>query len=106
MAKAKPRRRRKRSLELSMAAWMLIAVFVLLVMSAFLTGNSSLINLYKLHQQKLALVEQEKQLEANLVKLRAEVASLEKDMSYIEKVAREEYNLTRADEEIFEIRPE
>ncbi|MEL6823392.1 MAG: septum formation initiator family protein [Calditrichota bacterium] len=106
MAKAKPRRRRKRSLELSMAAWMLIAVFVILVMSAFLTGNSSLINLYKLHQQKLALVEQEKQLEANLVKLRAEVASLEKDMSYIEKVAREEYNLTRADEEIFEIRPE
>jgi len=106
MAKAKPRRRRKKSLELSMAAWMLIAVFVILVMSAFLTGNSSLINLYKLHQQKLALVEQEKQLEANLVKLRAEVASLEKDMSYIEKVAREEYNLTRADEEIFEIRPE
>ncbi len=106
MAKAKSRRRRKKSLEMSMAAWMLIAVFVVLVLSAFLTGNSSLINLYKLHQQKLILVEQEKQLEDNLVKLRAEVASLEKDMSYIEKVAGEEYNLTRADEEIFVIRPE
>ncbi|MGH1362292.1 MAG: FtsB family cell division protein [Calditrichia bacterium] len=106
MAKAKRRKSRRKSLEISMAAWTLIAVFVLLVLSAFLTGNSSMLQLYKLHKQKLALVEQKQQLEESSIQLREEVARLEEDLDYIEKVAREEYNLTRANEEIYEIIPE
>ena len=76
-------------------------IIVLIILFIFLTGNRSLLKLHSLHQeynklkvQKEKLLEQQKSLEQEIEKLKT-------DQDYMEKVAREKYNMKKKDEEVY-----
>ena len=86
--------------------WAIVAMVVLFVMSAFLAGNTSLFKLYQLYQQRNELRERRDLLKSEKEALEEEVKLLESDPEYIEKVAREKYNLKKEDEEVYKAAPE
>ena len=90
----------------SPAFWILLVVLLFLFVSAFFTGNTSLQNMYSLHNKKLQLEQEKQQLEQQKQALELEIKKLQSDLEYIERVAREQYNLKREDEDIYEIRVE
>ncbi len=85
--------------------WILVAVFLLIV-TAFFTGNKSVFDLYALYKERNELLEEKQKLESENQRLQEEIKKLQNDLEYIEKVAREKYNLKRDDEEIYKVVPE
>ena len=85
--------------------WILMAVVVFLLF-AFLTGSRSVFRLYDLYQQRTELLLEKQALEAENQKLQEQIEKLQHDLEYIEKIARERYNLKREDEDIYKILPE
>ncbi len=85
--------------------WIFVAVFIT-VMIAFFTGPKSVFDLYALYRERNELLEQKQALEAENKQLREEIKKLQNDVEYIEKVAREKYNLKRDNEVIYKIVPE
>lgn len=85
--------------------WILVAVFLLIV-TAFFTGNKSVFDLYVLYKERNELLEEKQRLESENQRLQEEIKKLQNDLEYIEKVAREKYNLKRDDEEIYKVVPE
>jgi cell division protein FtsB len=83
-----------------------LGVIVLLLSFAFLTGSKSLFNLYSLYQERNELLQEKERLEAENKQLKEEIEKLQNDVEYIEKMAREKYNLKREDEEVYKVTPE
>lgn len=81
-------------------------MILLFIISVFLTGNKSLIQLSSLYRERNELLIEKQNLEAENKRLQEEIERLKKDLEYIEKVAREKYNLKREDEEVYEVVPE
>jgi cell division protein FtsB len=84
----------------------IVAIVILVILFIFLSGNRSLFKLYslrldknKLQQQKQDLIERQKNLET-------EIDKLENDPDYIEKKAREKYNMKKEYEEVYIAEPE
>lgn len=86
--------------------WIVLSTVVLLLLFAFFTGSKSLFNLYSLYDQRNQLIKDKERLEAENKQLKEEIEKLQKDMEYIEKAAREKYNLKRDDEEVYKVAPE
>jgi cell division protein FtsB len=86
--------------------WIILGVIILLLSFAFLTGSKSLFNLYSLYWQRNELLQEKERLEAENKQLKEEIEKLQNDMKYIEKMAREKYNLKREDEEVYKVTPE
>lgn len=86
--------------------WIVLGTVLLLLLFAFFTGGKSLFNLYSLYDERNQLIRDKERLEAENKQLKEEIEKLRKDMEYIEKVAREKYNLKRDDEEVFKVVPE
>jgi cell division protein FtsL len=84
----------------------IVAIFVLIFFIAFFTGNKSVFDLYSLRRERNALVEEKNRLEEENKRLQKEIKKLQNDIEYIEKVAREKYNLKRKDETIYKVIPE
>ncbi len=79
---------------------------VLIILFAFLSGNKSLITLYSLYETRQDLIEQKERLQKENEQLLKEIDRLKNDINYLEKVARENYNLKRDDEEVYRVVPE
>lgn len=78
----------------------------MLILFAFLNGNKSLMTLYSLYETRRELIEQKEQLQKENEQLLKEIDRLKNDINYLEKVAREKYNLKRDDEEVYQVVPE
>ncbi len=83
----------------------IIAGLIIFILMVFLTGNKSLIKLFFLHQQKDDLQQQKQELLEQNAQLKDEIKKLETDDKYIEKIARERYNMKKKDEEVYVVEP-
>lgn len=92
--KQKPARGRK-------VFWWAFFIFLGIILFIFLSGNRSLIQLYILHQKRNHLVKQQEELIEQNRQLRDEIDKLQKDDEYIEKLAREKYNMKKEGEEVY-----
>jgi len=76
-------------------------IIVLIILFIFLTGNRSLLKLYSLHQEHNKLKVQKEKLLEQQQSLEQEIEKLKTDKDYMEKVAREKYNMKKEDEEVY-----
>jgi cell division protein FtsB len=76
-------------------------VVVLFVAYLVFSGNRGLWTLYKLHQDKQNLTEQISQLQSEIDRYQAEYQAYSKNISVIEKQAREELNLVKPGEMVY-----
>lgn len=76
-------------------------IIVLTILFIFLSGNRSLIKLYSLYQEKNKLKMQKEKLLEQQKNLEEEIEKLKTDKDYMEKVAREKYNMKKEDEEVY-----
>lgn len=79
----------------------IVAIFIVGLLLIFFTGNRSLLKLYALHQQKMQLQHQKEKLIEKKNRLSTEVKHLKNDSGYIEKIAREKFNMRKKNEEIY-----
>lgn len=106
-AKRSRARRKSRSTALrnkKLPLW-IIGILVVFLLSVFLSGNRSLIKLYTLREERAALLQEKERLEKENARLQAEIERLQTDMEYIEKEAREKYNLKRENEDVYQVVP-
>ncbi len=93
----------QRSRRLSLVVLVIVFIFIL---SFFLSGNKSLFTLYSLYKEEQELIEEKKRLEEKNKQLQEKIKKLEDDIDYIEKVAREKYNLKKENEDVYKVVPE
>jgi len=79
----------------------IIAIFIVGLFLIFFTGKRSLLKLYTLHQEKSNLLQQKEKLIEKKNRLSSEVKRLQNDSDYIEKIAREKFNMRKKNEEIY-----
>lgn len=82
---------------------MLIGIIILILLFIFFTGNRSLFKLYSLYNQKNTLDKQKESLIKENQEIKEEIEKLENDDKYIEKLAREKYNMKKEGEDIYHI---
>ena len=70
----------------------------------YLTGDDGLLHLRQRQQERLELAVQVVRLEMENDSLRQVLIRLEDDLEYVEKVAREEYGMTKKGEQIYRLR--
>lgn len=80
--------------------WGSLVVIVFVAYLVF-SGNRGLWNLYKLHQDKQNLTEQIAQLQSEIDRYQAEYQAYSKNISAVEKQAREELNLVKPGEMVY-----
>jgi len=82
--------------------WYLFLIAGILLLSyIFLLGNYGLIRYYHLQKQKKQLISQIAELKEEQVKLQKEIEMLQNNYRYIEKIAREKYQMGKAGEKIY-----
>lgn len=69
-------------------------------------GNYGLIKLYSISQEREALIRDIEAARLEYESLLAERKKLDKDLEYLEKIAREKYNMVRDGEEVYIIETE
>jgi cell division protein FtsB len=82
--------------------WLASLLFLLVT---FFGGDSGFIRIYKLEREKGDLQLRYRELQAEVVGLEQERELLENNPSYLEKIAREKYGLSRPDEKIYRFVP-
>jgi len=70
---------------------------------AFVLGDSGAIRIMMLRSERADLERQVAELQANAERLRSEIARLESDPFYIEKVGRERFGYVKPDEKVYRI---
>ena len=80
---------------------LLIGGFIYYIM----TGNYGLIKLYELTQEKKRLTHKIQTLKAEIDSLKKISKKLDGDAKYIEKVAREKYNMVKKGETVYQMVP-
>ncbi len=83
----------------------ILGVLLVVLLTVFLSGNRSLIKLYSLNKERAVLIKEKQRLETENTRLEAEIKRLQNDIGYIEKVAREKYNLKRENEDVYQVVP-
>ena len=103
MKKRKKTKKRKASRgRWKLRPWYLFVIAVILFLAyIFLLGNHGLIRYYQLQKRKRLLIQQIAQLKAEQHKLQAEIEMLQNNYRYIEKIAREKYQMGKAGEKIY-----
>ncbi|RMG67059.1 MAG: septum formation initiator family protein [Calditrichaeota bacterium] len=107
-ARSKPARfaRRARTTRTPRMVFLFILAALLFFLGlVFFTGNRSLFTLYMIAQKRNHLIQERDQLRAENARLRQRIQQLREDLRAIEEVAREEYNLKKPNEEVYDVRP-
>jgi len=82
--------------------WFLfLIVGILLLSSIFLFGNHGLIRYFQLERRKQELIQQIAVLKIEQEKLQQEIEMLQNNYRYIEKIAREKYQMGKDGEKIY-----
>ncbi len=84
--------------------WLLV-ILLLLTGFFFFTGPRSVFKLYTLYQERERLKKDNQALIQENQQLKETIKKLESDLEYIEKVAREKYNLKKENEEVYLVKP-
>ena len=87
--------------------WKLLLLAVALAVAAYLllTGDAGLLRLWGRQQQLEEIEATVARLEAENDSLRQVLWRLENDLDYVEKVAREEYGMSKKGERVYRLRP-
>jgi cell division protein FtsL len=104
--KRKPSRYRQQPRKGKKILRWIFAIIVLVILFVFLSGNRSLLKLYSLHLDKNKLQQQKENLLQQQDDLETEIDKLKNDPEYIEKVAREKYNMKKENEEVHMAEPQ
>jgi len=80
-------------------------LFLLVLVVASIMGNRSLLRLYQMHRDRVALEREIEQLAAGNAALTDEVRNLRTDPARVEAIAREELGLVKPGELVYEFRP-
>jgi len=99
MAKKKTRQARKNR----KIAWAILVAFLIFLAYLYIGGDYGLWQHWKLSQKRDHLEKELATLRREQDSLRTVIQKLKTDSSYIEKVAREKYNMGKPDEEIIRI---
>lgn len=84
-----------------------VGVLIVLVVLLFLIFNRhGLLHLYRLQSEQRRIEVEIASLQERAAELRQEVASLESDLTYIERLAREKYRMVRRGEKVFRVMPD
>lgn len=84
-----------------------LAVLVMLVLLLILIFNRhGLLRLYRLRSEQRHLDAEIALLQERAAELRQEMASLEGDLMYIERLAREKYRMVKRGEKVFRVMPD
>ncbi len=83
----------------------LVTILVVSVVFLYLLllSNRGTISLYRHHSEKEELQQQIETLEQKKTTLMEEIERLKNDKDYIEKIAREKYNMKKPDEKVFRV---
>ncbi len=88
--------------KLRLLLWAMLGVLLYVAYSYF-GGSYGLIQLWRLQQRQAALDREVMRLQVQQDSLRREIQLLQTDTTYIEKVARERYNMGKPGEKIYTI---
>jgi cell division protein FtsL len=100
--KIKTMMKKNRRKRIKKRPWYLFLIVGILFLSyIFLLGNHGLIRYYQLQKRKQALIRQIAELKEEQIKLKKEIDMLQNNYRYIEKIAREKYQMGKADEKIY-----
>jgi cell division protein DivIC len=80
--------------------WLILG-FMVILLFIFFTGSQSLLKLFSLNNERNQLQKQKEELIKQNDSLLQEIEKLKKDDKYLEKVAREKYNMKKEKEDIF-----
>ena len=84
-----------------------VGVLIVLVVLLFLIFNRhGLLHLYRLQSEQRRIEVEIASLQERAAELRQEVASLESDLTYIERLAREKYRMVKRGEKVFRVVPD
>ena len=97
--KIKDRNKSATRLYLILGSLILITVFLIF----FVIGDYGLYQIYLLHKQKQEIQNNIKDYAVEQDSLKQETISLETDMKYIEKLARERYRMAKKGEKVFRV---
>lgn len=98
--RSKNTRRRNKKFQWRAGYYFILAGMIFLLY-VFLFGNHGLIRYYQLQQRKKALVHKIEQLKQDQKALKKEISLLTSNYSYIEKIAREQYQMGKKKEKIY-----
>jgi cell division protein FtsB len=85
--------------------FLLVCTLLLGLLLISLSGDGSLIRLYRLSRQRAVLLEEIERLQAENVRLRREVGALRQDETRIEEIARVRLGLVRPREVVYRFAP-
>lgn len=84
-----------------------VGVLMVLVVLLFLIFNRhGLLHLYRLQSEQKRIEVEIASLQERAAELGQEVASLESDLTYIERLAREKYRMVKHGEKVFRVMPD
>lgn len=84
-----------------------VGVLMVLVVLLFLIfSRHGLLHLYRLQSEQRRIEVEIASLQERAAELRQEVASLESDLTYIERLAREKYRMVKRGEKVFRVMPD
>ncbi len=86
---------------LGLAITLLAFIFIV-----FIGGSRGSLKLYKSHEEKEELLKEINELKAKKARLDSERTRLLNDPAYIEKIARETYNMKKKGEKVYKIKSE
>jgi len=78
-------------------------VLVVTILYSFLGGSYGLLNLMRLDRKKSMLLEERRQLTAEICELESRSERAQSDSLYIQKLARDRYGLAKKDETIIRV---
>ena len=74
-----------------------------LIYFLFLSGSHNIVRYFRQKSQKETLIRNIDSLKVQKAKLKSESKRLKNDFDYIEKIAREKYNMKKKDEKVYKI---
>ncbi|MFQ5456956.1 MAG: septum formation initiator family protein [Myxococcota bacterium] len=84
--------------------WLVLVLLIMTVIAAS-SGDYGLVRLFRLRAEHDRLLTRNLELEADNARLAQNVRRLRKDRHAIEKIAREELGMVKADEIVYQVRP-
>ncbi len=82
---------------------LLAVVFIVIVLLFFFSGSHNIIQLYESHREKQELIRKIEEETKRKARLDSIKQKLENDPEYIEKIAREKYNMKKKGEKVYKV---
>ncbi len=103
MTKKTTSKRNKHSAVIPIKTLILGFIALGLIYFLFLSGSHNVVRYFRQKAQKENLIREIDSLKVQKAKLKSESERLKNDPDYIEKIAREKYNMKKKDEKVYKI---